>query len=143
MKLNVLAFVSLLFLASCSSTRYGVKLSQFSYNGKPQNALIVDRVPDYGYSGKDGCVVEGQFLLSLKSSDDSEIIGIVKDVTSHEPMIGANILVWFEDLGSPVLTVADANGEFKFLRRSAVTKIEVQFVGWRTMVIDFNRSRIL
>ena len=118
-------------------------MSQFSYNEKSHNSLIVDRVPDYGLTGKDGCVVEGQFLLSLKSSVNSEVVGFVKDVKSLEPMIGANVTVWFEGLNSPVSVVADTNGEFKFVRQSAVTKIEVQFVGWRTMVVDFNRSRVL
>lgn len=143
MKLDVLVFVLYFFLVGCSSIRQGVKLSQFSYNEKFRNSLIVDRVPDYGLTGKDGCVVEGQFLLSLKSSVNSEVFGVVKDVKSLEPMIGANVSVWFEGLNSPISIVADANGEFKFVRQSAVTKIEVQFVGWRTMVVDFNRSRVL
>jgi hypothetical protein len=142
-KLNVLIFIFCFSLVGCSSIRHGVKLSQFSYNEKSHNSLIVDRVPDYGFTGKDGCVVEGQFLLSLKSSVNSEVVGVVKDVKSLEPMIGANVSVWFEGLNSPVIIVADANGEFKFVRQSAVTKIEVQFVGWRTMVVDFNRSRVL
>jgi hypothetical protein len=142
-KLNLLFLIFSLFVVSCSSTRHGVKLSKFSYNEKFHNSLIVDRVPDYGLTGKDGCVVEGQILLSLKSSVNSEVVGVVKDVKSLEPMIGANVSVWFEGLNSPVSIVADANGEFKFVRQSAVTKIEVQFVGWRTMVLDFNRSRVL
>jgi hypothetical protein len=142
-KLNVLIFIFCFSLVGCSSTRHGVKLSQFSYNQKFHNSLIVDRVPDYGLTGKDGCVVEGQFLLSLKSSVNSEVFGVVKDVKSLEPMIGANVSVWFEGQNSPVSIVADANGEFKFVRQSAVIKIEVQFVGWRTMVLDFNRSRVL
>jgi hypothetical protein len=142
-KLNALVFILYFSLVGCSSTRHGVKLSQFSYNERFHNSLIVDRVPDYGLTGKDGCVVEGQFLLSLKSSFNSEVVGFVKDVQSHEPMIGANVSVWFEGLNSPVSTVADGKGEFKFVCQSAVTKIEVQFVGWRTMVVDFNRNRVL
>jgi len=118
-------------------------LSKFSYNQKFHNSLIVDRVPDYGLTGKDGCVVEGQFLLTLKSSVNSEVVGVVKDVESLKPMIGANVSVWFEGQNSPISIVADVNGEFKFVRQSAVTKIEVQFVGWRTMVVDFNRSRVI
>ena len=143
MKLHFLIFIFCASLIGCSSTRHGVKLSQFSYNEKAHNSFIVDRVPDYGLTGKDGCVVEGQFLLSLKSSVNSEVIGVVKDVKSLEPMIGANVSVWFEGQNSPISIVADVNGEFKFNRQSAVTKIEVQFVGWRTMVVDFNRSRVL
>lgn len=143
MKLHFLIFIFCASLIGCSSTRHGVKLSQFSYNEKSHNSFIVDRVPDYGLTGKDGCVVEGQFLLSLKSSVNSEVIGVVKDVKSLEPMIGANVSVWFEGQNSPISIVADVNGEFKFNRQSAVTKIEVQFVGWRTMVVDFNRSRVL
>lgn len=143
MKLHVLIFIFCFSLVGCSSTRHGVKLSQFSYNEKSRNSLIVDRVPDYGLTGKDGCVVEGQFLLSLKSSGNSEVVGVVKDVESLKPMIGANVSVWFEGQNSPLLIVADVNGEFKFVRQSSVIKIEVQFVGWRTMVVDFNRSRVL
>ncbi len=143
MKLNVLILIFCFSLVGCSSTRHGVKLSQFSYNEKSHNSLIVNRVPDYGLTGKDGCVVEGQILLSLKSSVNSEVVGVVKDIKSLQPMIGANVSVWFEGQNSPVSVVADTNGEFKFVRQSAVTKIEVQFVGWRTMVVDFNRSRVL
>jgi hypothetical protein len=142
-KLNFLILVFCFSLVGCSSTRHGVKLSQFSYNEKSHNSLIVDRVPDYGLTGKDGCVVEGQFLLSLKSSVNSEVVGVVKDVESLKPMTGANVTVWFEGQNSPISIVADVNGEFKFIRQSVVTKIEVQFVGWRTMVVDFNRSRVL
>jgi hypothetical protein len=58
-------------------------------------------------------------------------------------MIGANVSVWFEGLNSPVSIVAEVNGDFRFGLQTAVTKIEVQFVGWRTMVVDFNRSRVL
>jgi hypothetical protein len=142
-KLNVVIFIFCFSLVGCTSTRHGVKLSKFSYNEKSHNSLIVDRDPDYGLTGKDGCVVEGQFLLSLKSSVNSEVVGVVKDVESLEPMIGANVSVWFEGQNSPISIVADVNGEFKFVRQSSVTKVEVQFVGWRTMVVDFSRSRVL
>jgi hypothetical protein len=142
-KLHVFILIFCFSLVGCLSTRHGVKLSQFTYNEKYHNSLIVDRVPDYGFTGKDGCIVEGQLYLSLKSSVNSEVFGFVKDVKSREPMIGANVFIWFEGQNSPIIVVADANGAFDFIRQSTISRIEVVSVGYRKMVIDFSRSRVL
>jgi hypothetical protein len=142
-KLPLQFLVVFLYFVGCSSSRDGIELSQFSYNDKKYNSLIVDRVPDYGLNGTDGCVVEGQFLLSLKSIGTSEISGVVRDVQTRKPMIGAEISAWFDGQGGPKLLVTDSNGEFKITRQAGLAKIEVAFVGYRTMRIDFSRKPIV
>lgn len=141
--MKFLCLIFILLLVGCYSGRHGVKLSKYSYNDKFHNSLIVNRVPDYGDGHRDGCIIHNEFLLSLKSSVNSEVIGYVKDVETLESMSGANISIWFQGEASPANVVADSNGQFKFVRVTDVVKIEVNFIGWRTMVVGNGRSRVL
>ncbi|TRZ40788.1 hypothetical protein, partial [Robertkochia marina] len=40
-------------------------LPEFSIQGKSFNELIVNRIPDYGLTGEDGCIVENQIKINL------------------------------------------------------------------------------
>ena len=130
-------------LVGCYSARHGIKLSKYSYNDKFRNSYIVNRVPDYGDGHRDGCIIQGEFFLSLKSPVNSEIIGVVKDVNTLEPMPGATVTLWFKGQADPSKMAADSLGQFKVFPKSDVVKIEVNFIGWRTMTIGNGRSRVL
>ncbi len=139
---SAFVFIAIFFLAGCLSSRQ-VKLSRFSFNGHTQNSLIVNRVPDYGINGRDGCVVEGQFFLSLMSTLDSKIHGTLKDSKTLASLVGAHIVIYFSGYVDPVQLFTNGNGEFSLTQKAPITKIVVNSIGWRTLVVDLGQRKVV
>ena len=133
--------ITLLF--SLSARGQKLKLSFFSYNDKDFSSLIINRKPDYGFTGKDGCVVECQLSLNLHLLQDSIISGKVIDSENGEPTIGANIQVWFDNQKESQNVNADAKGNFQFVRQGNVIRMEVKSIGCRNLQIDLSKKQII
>lgn len=142
MKVCLQLFLFSFFVFGCSSSR-GIELSKFSYNDRFHNSLIVDRAPHYGLDNPDGCVVEGQVLLAISSLSESQYNGVVKDVKTHEPIPGANVKFFYQEADSPVTVITNKEGQFEYTKESPISKIEVFFVGYRTLVIDLRNNKLL
>ena len=120
---------------------HGVRLPKFSYNNKYHNSLIINRVPEYGDGRRDGCLIEPEMYLSLKSANRKNFEGEIKDVRSQQPVSYAFIQINITD--SFVQMQSDVNGHFSFIRQSDISKLKVSAIGYRTLTLDFTHSRIL
>ncbi len=132
--------IGLIFLSGCVSG-LRVKPARFTFNDRVRNTLIVNRIPRYGDTKPDGCVIEGQIYLSVKTSDNSKYIGKVQDVKTLEPLSGATIRVHLQNSVQPLIVTAHPNGEFTFESEKAITRLEVNMIGWRTLRINFKSKQ--
>lgn len=110
------------------------ELSQFSYNDKYFNQLIVDRIPDYGFTGRDGCIVEQQIKLALKDIDQQKIEGLVKDAKSNDALVGATVILIRRN-GHKETLATDSLGRFQLDRSSPVKEIQILYIGYRRLKI--------
>ncbi len=108
--------------------------SRLSYNGMNYNRLIIDRFPDYGFAGKDGCVVMAQIDLAFRDIDSLTVEGLVKDAETGQNMMGATIRFRRRN-GSRETVVSDSTGRFLVNRSSPVKEFEVLYVGYRILKI--------
>jgi hypothetical protein len=132
--------IPLIGLLGCVSLGERVKPAKFSYNERVHNSLIVDRIPQYGDTKKDGCIVENQINLSLKTLNDSTYIGKVQDVDTLEPLVGATVRIYVSNTKQPLIVTADQNGKFSFETTTEIKSLDVSYIGWRTLKIDFKRN---
>ena len=137
-------FGLILFVSfSCSTARGDLKLSKLVVNGKVRNSLIEDRVPKYGDGRKDGCVVMGQIFLTINTTNGSLIKGVVRDVKTVEPLSGAVIQVWSSRNERSFKYKTDVLGRFQLKQEFVITRLEIQSIGYRTMIIDLGQKAVL
>jgi hypothetical protein len=136
-------FLTICVLFSLNAKSQKLKLSNFKFNDNDYSALIVNRKPDYGWGGKDGCIIECQTSLNLSSSQDSLIKGIVTNSENDQPIIGGSIQIWFKNQKSFLTITTDRNGTFQFSQQEKIIKIEVKSIGCRTLQIDLTKQHIM
>lgn len=108
--------------------------SRLSYNGMNYNRLIIDRIPDYGIAGKDGCIVMSEIDLAFRDIDSLMVEGLVKDAETGENIRGASIKFRRRN-GSSERIVSDSIGRFLVNRSSPVKDFEVLYIGYRPLKI--------
>ena len=133
---------ALFILISCSISN-NAQLPKFSYNNKYYNSLIKNRVPEYGNGERDGCMPMAEIYLSLKSENQKEFRGEIKDVRSLEPISYASIQIFTNNSDTPIQLMSDINGHFDLTRQSGISRLTISTVGYRTLILDFSQSRIL
>lgn len=104
------------------------------YNGRNYDVLITNRVPEYGISSRDGCVVMREMLLELRDTDAQTVEGLVKDVESGDALAGARIKLQRQK-GSSEAFATDSLGRFRVIRGSPVKYIHVDYIGYRMLNI--------
>ncbi|THD67436.1 hypothetical protein E7Z59_07170 [Robertkochia marina] len=109
-------------------------LPEFSIQGKSYNELIVNRIPDYGLTGEDGCIVENQIKINLDNINENYISGKISDVDSTEPLINAEIQLIFES--DTILTRSNNKGEFEKRFKDELKKIKATYIAYRTVEIN-------
>ncbi|PKP47216.1 MAG: hypothetical protein CVT95_05920 [Bacteroidetes bacterium HGW-Bacteroidetes-12] len=134
----ILISLILFLFSGCISHKRHYELSNFSLNGKEQNQLIFNRLPDYGYGGKDGCIIERQFSLS-RSLDSTFLSGEITDAESKEP-VGFSIVRCFSNGKNFTYIISDENGYFECDLTEQLDVIEVKSVGYQTLIIDFDQQ---
>lgn len=137
MRFILISFVLLLFVG-CMSHKRHYELPTFSLNGKEQNQLIFDRVPEYGDGNKDGCIIGAQFSLSI-SLDSTFLSGEITDAESKEP-VGFSIVRCFYNGKNFTYIISDENGYFECDLTEQPDVIEVKSVGYRTLIIDLDQQ---
>lgn len=129
-----------LLFSGCISHKRHYELSNFSLNGKEQNQFIFDRIPEYGYGNKEGCITERQFSLSM-SLDSIFLSGVITDTETKEP-VGYSIVRCFSNGKNFTYIISDENGFFECNLTEQPQIIEVKSVGYRTLIIDFKQQLI-
>lgn len=102
----------------------------------------MNRIPDYGDGHLDGCLVMGEMFLSLKSSEGSIVKGQIKDVESKDSLANANIKIYFLNSVEPLQLSSDSNGNFEFYKKSKINQINVEYVGYRNLAINFEGRKL-
>jgi hypothetical protein len=129
-------------ISSCSGTKNLTELSELTIENKSSNKLIIDRKPDYGISGRDGCVVMGEISMSITELKNGESVrGKVFDSKTKEPLINAKLKLTIDQNGSPRTSniYSDNNGIYKSDLIGELKNIEVEYIAYRTLKIDFEK----
>ena len=143
MNRNCLLLLTLFFAQGCAATYEGRKLCSFYFNDKNRNSYIVDRFPDYGDGHKDGCIVEGEIKLEMRSTDKTIFNGKVSDAGNNESLRAVNIYVYSRLSSQPKIMVTNERGEFSFEKSDEIVKIKVEALGFRTLLLDFSEYHLL
>ncbi|MBC9933131.1 carboxypeptidase-like regulatory domain-containing protein [Chitinophaga qingshengii] len=134
--------ISKLFVLACFVLLYHVNgqaqtkmaYSKLLYNGKEYNELIVDRFPQYGFAGKDGCVVQGQLVLELKDTGAQEVEGLVKDAETGAVIFAATVQLKRAN-GTTEEIATDEQGKFLVHKGSYVKTLRIAYIGYRLLNI--------
>ena len=141
MRINIILILTLL-ISSCSGTKNLTELSELTIKNQPSNELIVDRKPDYGIDGRDGCVVMGEISMNITELEYGESIqGKVFDSQTKEPLINAKLTLIIEQNGSlkKKEIKANENGIYQSDLNGELKKIEVEYIAYRKLKIDIGK----
>lgn len=117
------------------------KYAALFYNGKNCSQLIIDRMPDYGIAGKDGCVEQRPIKLTLKDIDGQKAAGIVQDAETNELLPGVRVKLKRRD-GSNETIDADAQGRFEVNTSSPLKELQVYYLGYRTLKVKGSQGQL-
>ena len=84
-----------------------------------------------------------EIYLSLKSANQKEFRGEIKDVRSLDPISYAFIQIFTNNTDTPIQLMSDLNGHFDLTRQSDISRLTISSLGYRTLILDFSHSRIL
>lgn len=127
---------------SCGGTKNFTVLPELTLENEQANKLIVDRKPDYGISGRDGCVVMGEISMSISELENGKSVrGKVLDSEKNEPLINAKLKLTIEQNGSERTSeiYSDENGIYISDLNGELKKMEVEYIAYRTLKIDFGK----
>ena len=146
-KLNMKSFITIALISfsiSCSSYKgviKGDRLSEFHFNGKSHNSFIENRIPDFGISGEDGCIYKAPLSFEMIQLNDSTYWGRVSESNTHNPT-PAKLKIYYQGIPPKVL-FTKLNGEIRFSNHPQLQKIEIDWVGMRTLSLDFTKRKLL
>src|SRR5690554_3931678 len=80
----------------CNSvfSQSSTEMPELRIENKTANNLIVDRKPDYGFVGRDGCVVMDEISMDINELNQKLIRGKIFNSKTKEPLIGAQIYLF-------------------------------------------------
>lgn len=109
---------------------------------KTANNLIVDRKPDYGFVGRDGCVVMDEISMDINELNLKLIRGKIFNSKTKEPLIGAQIYLFIiqNDSIQQIDIKADSDGLYKSELKGKLNKMNVEYIGYRNLKIDFQKE---
>ena len=141
MRVQIILILTFL-ISSCSATKNLTELSELTIENKNSNKLIVDRKPDYGISGRDGCVVMEEISMNITELKNGKSIrGKIFDSKTKEPLINAKLKLTIAQNGSEKIAeiYSDENGIYQSKLIGELRKIEVEYITYRTLKIDFDK----
>ena len=142
MKIRIILILTIL-ISSCGGTKNLIELSELTVENKRSNKLIVNRKPDYGISGRDGCVTMGEISMNISELNNKKSIrGKVFDSETKEPLINAKLKLSIEQNGSNKTSEinSDVNGIYEAEFNGELKKIEVEYIAYRTLKIDLEKQ---
>ncbi|MEW2922945.1 hypothetical protein AB1A65_15835 [Muricauda sp. ANG21] len=142
MRIKEIILASLL-ISSCGGTKNFTILPELTLENQQANKLIVDRKPDYGINGRDGCVIMGEISMIITELENRKSVrGKVFDSEKKEPLINAKLKLTIEQNGSERTSeiYSDANGIYNTDLFGELKKMEVEYIAYRTLKIDFAKQ---
>jgi hypothetical protein len=136
--LPVLIAFSSLLLFGCYSHKHDLKYPDLKIKGKKSNKYIVNRIAEYGNGYQDGCIIGGQMSLNIDVMSKDSIAGFIFDSKSKEPLYFSTVRLINIDLESTdtLEIIADEKGTFTSAIKTFPNKVEVKYIGYRTLNID-------
>ena len=141
MRIQIILILTFL-ISSCSGTKNLTELSELTVENRSSNKLIVDRKPDYGISGRDGCVVMEEISMNITElKNGKKVSGKIFDSKTKEPLINARLKLTIDQNGSKKTTeiYSDKNGFYNYELVGELKKMEVEYIAYRTLKIDFKK----
>ena len=141
MRIQIVLILTIL-ISSCSGTKNLTELSQLTIENKNSNKLIVDRKPNYGISGRDGCVVMEEISMNIIELKNGESVrGKIFDSKTKEPLINAKLKLTIDQNGSEKTAeiYSDESGIYQSELIGELKKMEVEYIAYRTLKIDFKK----
>lgn len=141
MRIQIILILTFL-ISSCSGTKNLTEFSELTVENKSSNKFIVDRKPDYGISGRDGCVVMEEISMKITElKNGKKVSGKIFDSKTKEPLINARLKLTIDQNGSKNATeiYSDKNGFYNYELVGELKKMEVEYIAYRTLKIDFEK----
>lgn len=92
-------------------------------------------MPDYGFCGRDGCIVQQQISLVLTDINDSLVYGrIINEPCNLLSNRLNDVSIYYSDTVLRLYT--DSIAQFWFPKHSDINKIEVSSIMYRKLVVD-------
>jgi hypothetical protein len=128
-------FFALVVLISCV-TSYKTELPQLTVDSKTPNRKIVNRYPDYGIAGKDGCIIMREMHLLLNTKTNGKLLGRVTSVSDNMGLVNASLTIT-DKSGKNYMVVSDSIGNFEIDFEEQLASAKAQYVGFRTFFAKF------
>ncbi len=130
---KILFFILIISVVSCETCKQCKKCEQddnFSnlvIESKCYNHLIKNRIPHYGFTGRDGCVVKKEISMNITKLNKGTIKGKVCDSETNNPIVNAYIhLIVNRNNKEEIITIiSNDNGNYKSNFKGMLTKIIV------------------
>lgn len=131
-----MSILGICFIGCMASKKQG-NLSHFTINHIPKNKSIINRIPDYGINGKDGCIEQPQLSLKIHRHNGEFYKGLVYDQLSKENLPFASILL-VNSLQDTLYLNSDNDGLFQIQKSFKASQIQINYIGYRPLNIIYN-----
>tara|TARA_R110002049_G_scaffold98598_2_gene240041 strand:- start:636 stop:1067 length:432 start_codon:yes stop_codon:yes gene_type:complete len=134
----IILFLIIISLFGCVKGKYYLEYPELRIEGQKSNQYIVNRTTDYDIGYQDGCIKGAQISLNIKKLSKDSIVGLVLDSRSKSPLPFSKVRIYFfknEQTDTLHLTT-NFKGKFSCKTQVIPDRIEVEYVGYRTLNID-------
>ena len=141
MRIKLILILTIL-ISSCGGTKNLTELSELTIENQTSNKMIVNRKPDYGIDGRDGCVIMGEISMNITELENGKSIrGKLFDSKTKEPLINAKLILSIEQNGSTKKKEINSNenGIYQSELNGELKKIEVEYIAYRNLKIDIRK----
>ncbi|RAJ77345.1 hypothetical protein CLV59_107112 [Chitinophaga dinghuensis] len=134
---SLIALITLFALQVHAQDKYG----KVTYNKKNISELITGRNPEFGITGRDGCVVSGKLYLELRDMDVQHIEGWVRDEHTGQGLSGASVQLTRKN-GPIEKLVTDSTGKFILLKAAPMKEMKVLYIGFWPLQIKGSKEKL-
>ena len=136
---KIILLISLIVL-SCG-TKQNLTLSNLTIENEKADYLIENRTPNYGIDGGDGDVYMHEISMDITDLKKDIIKGRVFDAETKEPLANAyiNLLLKNQNKDKTLRIYSDSSGFFEKETEGNLIGLEVQYVGYRNLQINFKK----
>ncbi|MCX2681380.1 hypothetical protein OOZ15_15610 [Galbibacter sp. EGI 63066] len=138
---NIIPILILVILANCTGTKSVTELSNLIIENKSANKLIENRIPDYGLTGRDGCVIMDEISMDIIELRNNYVRGKVFNSKSNDPLFDARLNLYLntDKQTDTIKFNANSNGYFEKEFKGSLEKIKVEYIAYRNLIIDFKK----
>jgi len=140
--MKFLIFILTLTFFSCNGLRTYPTLPELTIEEHRANKLIVNRKPDYGIDGKDGCVILGEISMKITNFSENSLSGEIFDSKTKKPLSNATMTLFVNQKRQTekLYLVTKDDGSYLKEYEGQLEKISVEYIGYRNLIIDLNKQ---